>query len=72
MTSGFNLSVLAIWRSSMSRTLSRLLPTARRWKVDQIERMYAVGGKLCEGTELVGRVLRNSEVESLLTPFAHE
>ncbi len=44
-----------------------------RWSFEKIERMYAVEeDTLTSGTELLARFLRQSEVESLLTPFDDE
>ncbi len=42
------------------------------WRFDRIERVYEIGEELCVGTELFSRLLRNSEVDSLLTPFPDE
>jgi transcriptional antiterminator Rof (Rho-off) len=39
------------------------------WKLDRIERLYEIGESLSAGKEVFSRFLRNSEVESLLTPF---
>ena len=39
------------------------------WKFYQIERVYLIDDELEDGAELFSRFLRNSEVESLLTPF---
>lgn len=40
-----------------------------KWKYHQIERVFLIDDDLEDGTELFSRFLRNSEVESLLTPF---
>lgn len=39
------------------------------WKFAQIERVYAIDDDLEDGVELFSRFLRNSEAESILTPF---
>ncbi|MEX0677016.1 MAG: DUF4288 domain-containing protein [Pirellulales bacterium] len=41
-----------------------------RWLFDRVERVFAIeADDLQSGTELFSRLLRASEVESLLTPF---
>jgi len=43
------------------------------WIFDRIERVYAIDAEsIVDGTELFSRFLRNSEVESLLTPMDDE
>jgi hypothetical protein len=39
------------------------------WKFEQIERLCEITDPLEDNCELFSRFLRNSEVESLLTPF---
>jgi hypothetical protein len=39
------------------------------WTFQQVERVFEIESNLRSGTELFSRHLRNSEVQSLLTPF---
>jgi hypothetical protein len=39
------------------------------WKFFKVERVFEVMDELIDGAEIFSRHLRNSEVESLLTPF---
>ncbi|MDR0716836.1 MAG: DUF4288 domain-containing protein [Azoarcus sp.] len=40
------------------------------WKFVQIERLYEImDSKITDGTEVFSRYLKNSEVESILSPF---
>ena len=39
------------------------------WKFYKIERVFAIGECIEDGVELFSRFLRESEVESILTPF---
>lgn len=41
------------------------------WHFFKVERIFEVD-ELCDGAEIFSRHLRNSEVESLLTPFADD
>jgi len=43
-----------------------------KWTFHCVERVYLIDGELEEGAELFSRFLRNSEAESLLTPFSDE
>jgi len=39
------------------------------WKFFKVERVFEIMDELIDGAEIFSRYLRNSEVESLLTPF---
>ncbi len=40
------------------------------WKFYQVESVFIINDKLEDGVELFSRFLRNSEAESILTPFS--
>jgi hypothetical protein len=42
---------------------------ALTWSFQRVERVYPIEAQLVEGTEVFSRFLRDSEVDSLLTPF---